>query len=539
MINDLLRGWKALEAAKDDYDDAARYYDGKIDEVFASPRIQAELSRTGERYRFNLAKVPVNTLADRVEISAITVDGDDTANGQIEQDWDANNLDVVYPDLITKTLKFGDGYLMVWPLPEDESASAGSLPDLELIESGVEITYHEPTNTRVMYDPENARRKAFTIKRWPIDNPRQPGSILWRADLYYPEVIEHWVSTEAGNPTEPQGWREWQGELGTEDPTDENPFGEIPFFHYRTALPYGVAVHADAYGPQDALNKMLITQLTTTDSHGFPQRYALVDPAGSLDSNHENDGTDDLTTAPGTVRSGRPSGMRSGPGTVQEWEGMSEVGQFAAAEPAAFLDPAAFYVRLMATMTNTPLHYFDPSGDVPSGESLKTAEAPLVKTAEKMHRMLTSAVIETWRFVLLVHRMRITKAVEVRWKPASSATGLGDWETVQAKIDTGVPQKVALVEAGYEEPTVDEWLDEQQEAMDLGRRVALLDSLATALQKLAAVSALGQLDAGKLQAIIDSVMGEKIVSGQPKPEPDPAGQPPANDPRRQPAEPPA
>jgi hypothetical protein len=160
--------------------------------------------------------------------------------------------------------------------------------------------------------------------------------------------------------------------------------------------------------------------------------------------------------------------------------------------------------------------------------------------------MLTSAVIETWRFVLLVHKMKIKKAIDVRWKPATSATGPADWEIVGAKVEAGVPQKVALVEAGYEEPTVDEWLDDQQEAMDLGRRVALLDSLATALQKLAAVSALGQLDAGKLQSIIDSVMGEKIVSGVPKPDPviDPASdprlprkaqQPPVNDPRRQPA----
>lgn len=198
---------------------------------------------------------------------------------------------------------------------------------------------------------------------------------------------------------------------------------------------------------------------------------------------------------------------------------MKDVGQWDAADPAAFLEPASFYVRLMATMTDTPLHFFDPSGDVPSGESLKTAEAPLVKSAEKMQTMLNSAVIETWRFVLMLHGLKVRKAIDVRWKPARTATGTDDWDIVNRKIEAGVPQKHALVEAGYEEPTVDEWLDEQEEAMDLGRRIALLDQLASALQKLAAVSALGQLDATKLQGIIDSVMGEKIVSGKPLPAP--------------------
>ncbi|MCX4232816.1 phage portal protein [Streptomyces ortus] len=455
MLDDLVSGWQALEEALPEYEKAEAYYKGTVDEVFASPRIRQAIAATGDRYRFNLAKTPVNVLANRVELTAVTVPEDEANSQVISVVWDANNMDVHYPDLILRAFEYGDSYLMAWPIYEDDP---DTVEDDELYASGVELTVHSPLHCRVIYDPENERRKLFAIKRWKL---RVRGEKAWRVDLYYPDHIEQWISKAGGEVGTAEGWEPF---LDDDDPESwllDNPYNEIPFFHHRNALPYGVPEHKDGYGCQDAINKMLITQLTTTDSHGWPQRYALTEQGAELDQNNDgplwSDDADADDTSGTTGRIKAPSsGLSGGPGTMLELEGMKSVGQFAAAQPEVFTDPAQLYIRLMAQVTETPLHAFDPSGDTPSGESLKVAEAPLVKKAINREAMLKGAIQETWKFVLRILGVTVPR-IDVRFAPAQAATGKSDWEVVELKQAVGVPKDQTLIEAGYEADVVADW----------------------------------------------------------------------------------
>lgn len=514
MIQDLIHGWSLLEEKRDDYDEADRYSRGKVDEVFASDVVKMALRETGERYRFNLAQTPITVLSDSIELTAVQAVNDDAANERIAEIWDGNDLDVTYPMLFRRALTFGDGYLMVWPIVPDEDDEVArpetdELADVDLVTAGVEFTYQDPRNCVVIYDEENERRKAFAVKRWPIR--LSSGGKGWRADVYYPDVIERWVSVDGQKLTEADGWRPYLGEGETSEEWElVNPFGEIPFFHYRTDIPYGVPVHEGAYGPQDAITKMLITQITTTDSHGFPQRYGLLDASAVLDSKNDEPNWEDDADAEGTqetLAGVADSGQRSGPGTMQEFEGFTEVGQFATADPQVFLDPVELYVRLMAQITNTPLHYFDPSGDMPSGESLKTAEAPKVRKVQWLETLFRGPILETWTFALRLVGVDVQE-LEVRWAPVESATGAEDWAVVQAKQAAGVPQYQTLVEAGYEPETVAKWLDQNAEAMNLRSRVELLGLVGDAVQKLGAGIALGVLDETRAAAVIEQVLGQ-------------------------------
>ncbi|MCX4504573.1 phage portal protein [Streptomyces anulatus] len=452
MIDDLVYGWTEMDNALPDYERAEAYYKGDIDEVFASPRIRQLISATGERYRFNLAKTPVNVLVNRVELVAVTAPDEPGANEVIEEIWDANGLEVHYPELIKRTFMYGDAYLMVWPLYDDDPTTTA---DDELFATGVELTVHSPLHCRVIYDPENERRKLFAIKRW---KTRTSLGTVWRVDLYYPDHIEQW----AAKPGETPASDAWEPYLGNdEDPGSwllDNPYGEIPFFHHRNALPYGIPEHKDGYGCQDAINKMLITQLTTTDSHGWPQRYALVDKGAELDQNNDTPHWGDDEDANDTTRLDRSSSsnLYGGPGTVETFDGMKAVGQFSAADPVVFTDPAQLYVRLMAQITETPLHAFDPSGDTPSGESLKVAEAPLVKKAINREAMLKSPVQETWKFALRIRGVDVSR-IDVRFAPSQAATGVSDWEVVELKQKVGVPKDQTLIEAGYQAELVATW----------------------------------------------------------------------------------
>lgn len=490
MIRDLLSGWAEMQAALPAYEAAEEYFDGEVGEVFASQRVRTLIESTGENYRFNLAKTPVKVMADRVELIGVTAPGNEAASRLIEQMWDANDMDVHYPHLILKTFEYGDAYLQVWPVeqedqPEGDETEAPA--DDELLASGVELNVHNPKNCRVIYDPEHPRRKAYAMKRWPIRD--EQGAEVWRVDLWYPDAVERWVSKRGCDTMRSDGWDMYLDD--DQDPESwllENPFGEIPFVHYRNDIPYGRPEHADGYGCQNAITKMLVTLVNTTDSHGWPQRYAMTDRGAELDTNMNSpDWEDDADTDEtlGGTTGGASSQLRSGPGTMMVMDGMKGVGQFDAADPAVFLDPTQVFVRLMSQITTTPAHYFDPSGDVPSGESLKTADAPLVRRARWAIKVLKGAVAETWLLALRMRGARVDR-IESNWAPIQSADGLDDWQVVRAKQEAGVPQGQTLIEAGYEAEQVAEWLNQDAEAMDLFRRVEILDKLGDAITKLGA-----------------------------------------------------
>lgn len=512
MINDLIAGWTELQDALPGYLEAERYYEGDVDEVFANPVARAAIARTGERYRFNLAKTPVNVMADRVEIASIIAPDSDAVSQTIEDIWDANDMAVHYPDLFRMSFEYGDAYLQVWPVEEEQGDDDVMVADDTLRRVRVELTSHHPKNCRVVYDPENPRRKAFVLKRWPV---RDDATTRWRVDLYYPDRIERWVSLPNVNPNTVDAWQPFlDADQDINDWEIENPYGEIPFFHYRTGLPYGVPEHAAGYSTQDALNKLLITQLTTTDSHGWPQRWALTEAGAELDQ--AGDGPnweDDTDLDEGGVEHplGIPSAMKSGPGTIMDLVGKRAVGQFEAADPGVFLEPATFYIRLMAQMTTTPLHYFDPSGDVPSGESLKVADAPLTKKVERREAMFKSPIQETWLFALMLLGQTVDR-LDIRWVPVEASAGKTDWEIAQAKQDAGVPRHQALVETGYEAEQVEQWMADEGSALDLVRRVELIGLMADAIQRLGSGVGLGVLSPEQASAIIDRIVGEAIAA---------------------------
>lgn len=510
-VTDLIHGWAEMEEALPGYEDAELMASGRIEEVFADPKVARELAKTGEAYRFNLIKTPITVRTSRCELSAVKVPDNEVATERIGEVWRANDMAIYYPTLIHGTFTYGDYYLMAWPVDEKPDETM----DAELIRSRVELTTRNPKNTRVIYDAENERRKRFAISRWPSPGPDP----LWMVELFYSDRVERYIQVKGQNPARLEGWEEYEDEDTGKAAVEPHTYGEVPFFHHRTGVPYGTPVHLDGYGSQHALNKLLITLLTTTDSHGQPQRYGLLDKDAVLDQQADSpQWTDDADAVTYTTNGldgmgGQGSTLRSGPGTFQTLTGMASVGQFDAADPAVFLDPAEFFIRIMAQVTNTPAHYFDPSGDQPSGESLKVAEAPLVKDIQWLQLLQGSAVEEEWKFVLGLLGLQVDD-VEVRWASVASATGLSDWQMVQAKIDVGVPVDQALVETGYEPEQVAKWLDQDAEANTLEARVKLLAELGAAIQSIGAGIALGVVDEGQAAAAIGLVLGQVQESGQ-------------------------
>jgi hypothetical protein len=493
-------GIEQLDDARPEYREAQNYYDGTVPEIFASARLRRALEDTGVDFRLNFAKTPVDAVVDRLEIAAIT-GADDAHTKLISQVWAANGMDLEAPDLHCHACTLGDAYLIVLPIEDDGDQV-----------TGVEMHYNSPQTVRAIYSQENPREVDYYIKQW--CETRTLGTVQ-RAELFYDDRTERWTTLPGSDGKQESDWVHWYADPEDDEPQDEDSWtiphawGRPPVFHFRTSRPYGKPEHIGAYGPQNAINKLSITHMGTVDYQGFPQRYALTDAATTDTSDLEPGDFDDFPpddAGTGPTDTGDDSSLKAGPGEVWLLRGFKAVGQLDAANPSVFLDPILFEVRAMAQITTTPLHLFDPQGEVPSGESIRAKEAPFTKKIR--NRQLSFGA--TWRdvFTFALQLLGIKDAtVDVRWVPAATVDDQTGWQTVGEKIKNGVPRKQALMEAGYRKEQVEEWLAGVDDA-ELARRVDILATVADSAQKLGAAATLGVINGEQAQALLNGALSD-------------------------------
>jgi hypothetical protein len=512
--DDLVNGVEALEDARPDYDTAEEYYLGTREEFFATKAFRRALERTGTSFRLNYAKTPVDTVVERLEIIDI-VGGDDVTRKVLQAIWEVNQMDIESRDINRRTCEFGDAYAVVWPTdesfgdPTDDDAGEDTDEAQEPPTVGIDIFYNDPRTMRAIYDEENPRKMKYVIKMWCARTKK--GNEQYRANLYYKNRIEKYITKPGGKILDAKDWQKYKDPDEVEWPM-ANPFNRIPIFHFRNDRPYGVPEHKDAYGPQDAITKIVITQMTTMDYHSFPQRYALANEDIDQEDDEEDFGIgDEVENAQDSQASQieadtGTSDLESSPGHLWLLRGIKGVGQFEVAGSDAFDTPFKTYVRAMAQVTRTPVHRFDESGNPPSGESLKVREQPFVKKVKDRQLALGATWNDLLGFIIEIIKklspdtlttppnqqqpddtqtldLQINEAlpegaqddsadfngsefendqgipgkITVSWGNPSSTDDQLTWDIVILKRDAGVPARQALLEAGYSKKMLDEW----------------------------------------------------------------------------------
>jgi hypothetical protein len=460
-VDDILHGCDELDEHQRDYEIANEYFDGTRPEFFASIRMKRLLQKTGTSFRTNIAKKAVTAVTDRLEISSIRADPKE-ATTVIEDLWNGNELDVEMPIALRKTCTLGDGYFFVWP-NEDET--------------GVDIEFSGPLTTRAIYDPEHPRQMKYVIKRWTTGRGESKRT---RVNLYYfgkdDGRVEKWVTREGSKGTDPVDWIEYE-------PTEENPFGKI-VFHLRTDRPYGAPLHKEAFGAQDAINKLNIVHMNTIDYAGAPQRVALLDGAAEGDSDDFDDFDDDFD--PEVVAhlkgdSEQTAKLKNGPGELWLLEGVKSISEFTSAPPDRFLAPADYYMRMAAQCSDMPLHFFSPSGDQPSGDSRRTAEGSLSKKLDWLALSFGGEIANMLEKAAEIRGSADVK-VHVVWAPAAQVDDLQSWQTVGLKLAAGVPFAQVMSEQGYTDEQIQEWQNEKAKQPPGPPNTAALRDLGTAKQ---------------------------------------------------------
>lgn len=486
---------EAVEAIKECYPhyEAAKEYD-EIDlwEFFKESREGRTLRQADIEFDPNFCGVVIDAVNNRLEILSVTAnsgevtDDDSTteATRVLNEVWDDNELGNYIPTWHRKSLRDGDGYIVVWPKNEDMSAADEVVEDdLEILPTGVNITYVDPRIGRMFYDAENPRKKRYFAQMWELKIPGTKQCKI-RLNLYYNDRIEKYISTdEAGYGKQAPKFEPFYDMYDMVESEDgepievpvwpmPNPYNKIPVFHLRTDLDYGKPEHRNAFALQDAISKLIEMQMVTVEFQGYPQRYALqeadnfksqtLDEDPLSDSTPANDessldsGFDLTRLRDGDISNNTGSSLEASPGGMMLLKGFRDVREFSAADPNSFLEPWREYGKAISSTTDTPLYKFQGlGGSVPSGESLKVLEAPLNAKVRNRSRLFGA----TWRsvFEFALEILGITARVNVTWANPGMLDLLEVWQLVELKVRLGVPREVAFMDAGIPEKQAKEW----------------------------------------------------------------------------------
>lgn len=502
---DLARALKLIDDMAPEYERRRAMYDGTAREYATSPTLRSIIDKSAEAHPLGFAHIPCDAVTDKAAFRGFTATEaaaadrlaaivDELALGDEVDDWHA------------KLGYFGDYYAIVDPLDETEAGAATSL----------RASGSSPLTTIAVYSSRDSGAMLYGAKRWRSGSGE---SAQWSAILYYDDatlLLETTPGVESGSKAEQ--YAPLLDESGEPDSWRVPHEGGRPLLvHYAIGgKPYGVPLHAKAFGAQDAITKISAVNLATVDAQGFPSRYALADPLAEIDDDIDDDfGTDGPSTAAAdrdglTTATSGASRLRDLPGTIKLLRGIKSVGTFEAASPDGFLKNLDWYVRAMAVQTGTPLFEFDLTGEQPSGESRRRASLRLNKRVEKFTRAAGRGHVALADVMLGALGLDPVRAgVGVSWAPIETETDAEGLELVAAKVANGVPIRVALLDAGYTADEVDAWHPEGSAALTPNQAAAL----AAALADFGKAAALGVVTEREIAAALPRLLTEARGEG--------------------------
>lgn len=495
-VNDLRRDLKRavaiMDDRRDDYLLGRDFYDGTRVEVAASKYVRKIVNENADAFPISLAHIPVDVIVNMVALTSI--DSEDAASkALLDTVTELNDLEDAGEDWLRKAAYFGDYYAIIDPAEEDGNG--------RIVPESVRWIGSSPLTTVVVYDQHDERTAVYGAKVW-LDGK------TWRARLYYDDCTVKLIAPKGVKTPDPRVFDLDGEELDGSDAFVFHPGERMLIRHLPIdGRPYGTPLHRKAWGPQDAITKISATNLANLEAIGLPARWALLDPMAEVDDDIDDDfGTDGPTTAADksdgmtTATRGR-SRVRSVPGGIAYLTGIKQVGTFESGDGNVFLANQDWYVRAMAVATGIPLFEFDLKGDAPSGESRRRAMVRALKKAMRVSRAAGTffeGLAETTLALLGKEGQRVTAT----FYPIETSTDKEGIELVAAKIKTGVPVRVALLEAGYTDSQVEEWWPDDMPAVTID----MLTTLGTALAQLGTAKTLGVITDEELRDMLPTIL---------------------------------
>jgi hypothetical protein len=435
-LTDLQRAYKALSGKRKAYTDLWAYYDGKQPMVYTSRRLKEVFKDLDVIFNENWCSVVIDCATDRINLEGFAVAGAEATGGKLTRLFQELQLGIEADDVHEAALVTGEAFLIAWKEEDDE------LP---------QVYYNDPRLCHLFYDPENPRKKSFAAKWW-VDQ-----QLKTRLTLYYPDRLEYYISaSKTDTPASANAFRA----VDDVAPIVENPFEEIPIFHFRPERRVIKGDLANVVPLQNGINKMLSDMMVAAEYGAFKQRWVI-----------SNADTAKLKNAPNEVWN-----IPAGDGIGQQ----SQVGQFDATALDNYLQAINSLAAAAAIISRTPKHYLFEQAGTPSGEALIAMEAPLNKRVQNHIDRFTITWREVAAFLLKLSGEQGVPLISIQPKFSRPETIQPEMQATIRKmsVDALIPLTTVLRWEGKTQEEIDQMTAdkaEERKASQAGLAKALLD----------------------------------------------------------------
>lgn len=417
-----------------------RFFDGQQPLAFASQKFRETFGSRYGRLPANFMPLVVDAERERLVVQGFrfrnAAQGDD-ATWRI---WQENQLDAESQIAHEIALVKGEAYTLITPGRDGAPV----------------VTIEDPSEVILETAPGNRRIRVAALKVFTDDGGYA------RAFLLLPDAVVQWRSR---NPRTDETTSTLEGIQWEVVPTDDgdisipNPLGVVPvvpLLNHPRRDGTGRSEIAPVMGNQHAINKLRFDALVASEYVAFPQRWATnidvpVDPDTGKEVRPFRPGVDLVWIAR------RPSAEE----TAEYGDNPPNpaFGQFPSANLSPYIDMIREEVGQMASISRTPYHYLlgEPTSVPPSGESLKSSEAPLVKKVGAQAIHFGEGWEETMR-VALIAAGQAAKARtdgETIWADPETRNEAARTDSIIKQYQVGLlPDAVALEELGYSQQQI-------------------------------------------------------------------------------------
>lgn len=511
---------QAISSALEEYENFDDYYQGKHELAFATDKWTDAFGTEFEEFADNWCQIVVDTAAQRLEI--LGWDSDDKKSAKAaEEIWERNRGELEADEVHTQSFVKGDSYIVCWPDPKAEGKEA-------------QFFYNDATEVTAFYDPANRRRIERAAKRYTgLD-----GSV--HLYLYFATHTEHYIVPSSTTPDQVAAFSagllpvgDMPGGFVKAEPDILNTFDKVPVFHFKNRAlgsTHGTSELNIVIPIQNAINKLLMDMMVGSEFGSFRQKAV--------------------------ASAGQPKdGFRSGGDRV--WattDSSAKFFEFGQIDLEPMFKAVETLVGHVAKITQTPMHYLRTSGDMPSGEALKTAESGLVKKVEARQKTWGRAWSDMMSFAVEIETgSRPTSRIKPKWRSAETRHDLEQAQTAQLKSVLGIPLEQLWAEHfNYEEEEIANFKKENKAiaASVLAAVIAqagqlppgseavtnspqqLLELIQTAINNGALREGEGTADITQILALLPKSITSRSTAGEATTRPQPNTTPPASPTRR-------
>lgn len=441
---------------------------------------------TAPELRINISTPILDAETDRLEVKniAVTVEDNealsDELSGLVWDRWQASRMDEGQQNVHFGACRDANSYIVdYW---DDKS---------EQVRLAFNRAYDgDSSGTEMLYQDDDPNQPICAVKIWTVQRPVVGNASVGRVqrkNVYYEDHVEKWINTNAEGVFSAAAWRplqqgdpDWEDGLLSGTFTDAygnqyaaafqwwtdtgqeggEPLG-IPVFHFRhqgRGSAYGRSTLADVVpGVQDSINIASLSLLAATVLNGSKVTTA---------TNFDPSSTSTLSVYPGAILYNTQDGT---------------FGQLSETDLRQLIEVKDSLIKDAATLTSTPLSFFNLTGVVPAEGTQKQLEISLLAKTRRNQTSFGNSYEDAVRMLLkleAVYGSEVTLSLEdidaldisVEWEDANPRN---EAEVLDGAIrrhkELQTPREVAWSEAGY---SPDE-IEAMREDLDTRRNQAM------------------------------------------------------------------